>query len=67
MEHLIQKSKCSILHNIFKYMVSQRRQKELFRSKALNQIDMSTSISRKRTFPIFGVLAGIFIFIQILM
>ena len=29
MEHLLQKSKCSIFNNIFKYMIFQRRQKAL--------------------------------------
>ena len=35
MEHLLQKSKCSIYHNIFKYMIFQRRQKVLLWSKGL--------------------------------
>ena len=35
MEHLLQKSKCCIFHNIFKYMIFQRRQKELLWSKWL--------------------------------
>ena len=34
MEHLLQKSKCSIFHNIFRYMVFQRHQKALL-SKGL--------------------------------
>ena len=38
MEHLLQKSKCSIFHNIFKYMIFQRRQKALLWSKGLNGI-----------------------------
>ena len=40
MEHLLQKSKCSIFHNIFKYMymIFQRRQKALLWSKGLNWI-----------------------------
>ena len=33
MEHLLQKSKCSIFLNIFKYMIFQRCQKTLFWSK----------------------------------
>ena len=36
MEHLLKKSKCSIFHNIFKYMIFQRRQKELLWVKVLN-------------------------------
>ena len=36
MEHLLQKSKCSIFHNIFKYMIFQRCQKALLWSKGLN-------------------------------
>ena len=37
MEHLLQKNKCSISHNIFKYVIFQRRQKALLwtRSKGL--------------------------------
>ena len=35
MEHLFQKSKCSIFHNIFKYMIFQRLQKALIWSKGL--------------------------------
>ena len=36
-EHLLQMSKCSIFHNIFKYMIFQRRQKALLWSKGLNR------------------------------
>ena len=36
MEHLLDRSKCSIFHNIFKYVVVQRHQKELFWSKGLS-------------------------------
>ena len=36
MEHWLQKSKCSIFHNIFKYMVFHWRQKALLLSKGLN-------------------------------
>ena len=35
MEHLLQKSKCSIFHSIFKYMIFQRRQKVSLRGKGL--------------------------------
>ena len=35
MEHLLLKSKCSIFHNIFKYMIFQRHQKALLWSKGL--------------------------------
>ena len=35
MEHLLQKSKCSIFHITFKYMIFQRRQKMLLWSKGL--------------------------------
>ena len=35
MEHWLQKSKCSIFHNIFKYMIFQRSQKALLWSKGL--------------------------------
>ena len=37
MEHLLQKSKCSIFHNIFKYMIFQRHQKALLWSKGLSR------------------------------
>ena len=37
MEHLLQKSKCSIFHNIFKYMIVQRCQKKLLRSEGLTE------------------------------
>ena len=36
MEHLLQKSKCSIFHNILKYMVFQMCQKALLWSKGLS-------------------------------
>ena len=35
MEHLLQKSECSIFHNIFKYVIFQRRQKAIMWSKGL--------------------------------
>ena len=38
MEHLLQKSKCSIFHNILKYMIFQRHQKALLWSKVLLSI-----------------------------
>ena len=37
MEHLLQKSKCSIFHNIFKY-IFQRHQKALLWSKGLTKL-----------------------------
>ena len=36
MEHLFQKSQCSICHNIYKYMIFQRRQKALLWSNGFN-------------------------------
>ena len=33
MEHLLQKSKCSIFHNIFRYVIFQRHQKAFLWSK----------------------------------
>ena len=39
MEHLLQKSKCSIFYNIFKYMIFQRCQKVLLWSEVLNKIN----------------------------
>ena len=35
MEHLLQKSKCSMFHNIFKYVIFQRCQKALLWSKGI--------------------------------
>ena len=45
MERLLQKSKCFIFHNIFKYMVFQRRQKAVLWSKGLtkNQYPQKTT------------------------
>ena len=37
MEHLLQKSKGSISHNIFKYIIFQRHQKALIWSEGLTQ------------------------------
>ena len=41
MEHLLQKSKCSISNDIFKYMIFQRHQKALLWSKGLNNLKLS--------------------------
>ena len=41
MEHLLQESKCSIFHNIIKYMIFQRHQKALMWSKGLSRIEYS--------------------------
>ena len=41
MAYLLQKSKCSIFHNIFKYMIFQRRQKALLWSKGLRSFGHS--------------------------
>ena len=38
MEHLLQKSKCSIFPNIFKHMIFQRHQKALLWSKGLKAV-----------------------------
>ena len=37
MEHLLRMSKCSIFHNIFKYMIFQRRPEALLMSKGSNE------------------------------
>ena len=48
MEHLLQKSKCSIFHNIFKYMIFIRRRKVLLWSKGLNpHADVSSGTGLK--------------------
>ena len=41
MEHLLQKGKCSIFHNIFKYVIFQRRQKSFLWSKALHSMELT--------------------------
>ena len=46
-ENLLQKSKCSIFHNIFKYMIFQRCLKELLWSKRLKEGFCSYEISTK--------------------
>ena len=38
MEHLLQKSKCSIFYNIFKYIIFQSRQRVLIWSKELEEV-----------------------------
>ena len=43
MEHLFQKSTCSIFHTIFKYMIFQRRQKALLWSKGLYTKTLQTA------------------------
>ena len=43
MEHLVQKDKCSIFHNIFKYMIFQMRQNALFWSKGLIALSQTGS------------------------
>ena len=37
MEHSLEKSKCSIFHNVFKYMIFQRCLKVLLRTIGLNE------------------------------
>ena len=44
MEHLLQRTKHSIFHNIFKYVVFQRRQKELLWSKGLHEAVQKISV-----------------------
>ena len=44
MEHLLQRSKCSIFHSIFKYMIFQRRQKVLLLSKGLKQVNLKCKL-----------------------
>ena len=47
MEHLLQKSKCSIFHNIFKYMIFQRHYKALLWSKVLKAVTPLTIIESR--------------------
>ena len=47
MEHLLQKSKCSIFHNIFNGMIFQRRQKALLWSKGLRQDWYLSQVDKK--------------------
>ena len=49
MEHLLQKSKCHIFHNIFKYMIFQKRQKALVWSKRLSLIWVQTASKDKES------------------
>ena len=44
MEHLLQKSKCSIFHNIFKYMIFQRRHKAYYGVKGKPFLDCCNPI-----------------------
>ena len=44
MEHLLFWSKCSIFHNIFKYVIFQRCQKVLLSSKRLNHVNVRPGI-----------------------
>ena len=43
MEHLLQKSKCSIFHNIFKYVIFQSRQKASLWSNRLKLTDKKSA------------------------
>ena len=43
-EHLLQKSKCSIFHNFFKYIIFQRCQKALLWGKGLIMIVLTLSL-----------------------
>ena len=49
----LQKSKCSIFHNIFKYVIFQRRQKALMWSKVLSSL--CTLILQNSSKPSFGI------------
>ena len=49
MDHLLQKSKCSIFHNIFKYVIFQRGQISLLWSKGL----IVLILPRKKEIQIF--------------
>ena len=49
MEHLLQKSKCAILYNNFKYMLFQRRQKALLRSNGLTSTLMTIYLTILKT------------------
>ena len=44
-EHLLQKSKCSIFHTIFKNMVFQRRQKALLGGIGLKRITVDVNFA----------------------
>ena len=65
MEHLLQIwSKYSILHNIFKYMIFQRRQKALLWSKGLKYLffifqtyigDILVAVNPCKPLPLFDV------------
>ena len=58
MEHLLQMSKCSIFHNIFKYMIFQRRQKALLWSKGLTLFQLVTTVLLYNLCKKFGPRSG---------
>ena len=45
---MLHKSKCSIFHNIFKYMIFHGRQKVLLWSKGLMLTDIEQEITREK-------------------
>ena len=64
MEYLLQNLKCSIVNNIFKYMIFQKHQKVLLWSKGLNhlsRVDSSTLINGTSLFNSLGVSGSMFI------
>ena len=63
MEHLLQKSICSIFHNIFTHMTFQRRQKVPMQSKGLSEIRgfFKTDFVRKSVYPSLKLMGLIFL------
>ena len=57
MELLLQKSKCSIFQNIFKYMLFQRRQNKLLWGKGLIEAKISPVMNVKTFLPAIVVVA----------
>ena len=64
MEHLLQKSKCFIFHNIFKYMIFQRCQKALLWGKFAGIVEVLNTYENNMdngAFALFGANAPFFI------
>ena len=63
MEHLHQKSKCSIFYNIFKYMIFQRRQKALLWGKGLT-LQLVIVCTLFKVDMVFGKVTGLIRLVQ---
>ena len=50
MEHLLQMSKCSIFHNIFKYMIFQRRQRHYYGVEGYMPLSLPAVVSENKQY-----------------